>query len=201
MPENRRNEIKMKICCVPVKKIDSKIVEKTDSYKVDYQSYIAEKDVCWIERSIAEKDNNYKQLIPYVLIKNSDGQFACYKRHGTEKRLHGLYSSGIGGHVDEPDESETLRQTLENGMFRELSEELTNFDTDKISLKYLGLINEKETEVGLVHLGIVFLAECTAGFLPRPASELSGMEWKTQTELATLKKELWSELAFKLLEE
>lgn len=189
----------MKICCIPVEVLPKEIISQTNSFKGKRISdLISEKDVCWIERKEAENNNNYKQLIPYILVKN-ENKFACYKRHGTEQRLHGLYSCGIGGHVDEPDKQYSLEQTLETGMYRELSEEFCNFEKESITLNYLGLINENESNVGLVHLGIVFLAECNNGFIPKPAEELSGMEWKTEDEVKLLNKELWTELAFNLL--
>lgn len=84
-------------------------------------------------------------------------------------------------------------------MFRELDEELQNFDKAKIELKYIGIINEIESEVGLVHLGIVYLAKCNESYIPKPADELKNMEWKTVSEILSLEKELWTELAFRLL--
>jgi hypothetical protein len=60
----------------------------------------------WMPRSAAECDPSFKQLIPYVVVKRSDtGTIACYRRRGSEDRLHGLWSVGIGGHVDEGDRS------------------------------------------------------------------------------------------------
>ena len=92
-----------------------------------------------------------------------------------------------------------VRKTVEKGMYRELSEELTNFQQDKIDLKYLGIINEVESEVGLVHLGIVYIAECKNGYIPEAASELKNMDWKTVAEIDMLEKELWTTLAFRLV--
>lgn len=190
----------MKICCIPSEKIPKEIANRTDAFAVDYSELFSENDVCWIERQDAEKNPQYKQLIPYVIVRRHDGKCACYPRHGTEKRLHGLYSFGVGGHVEESDKKETLRETLECGMYRELSEELVDFPVAEIPLKYIGLINETETETGLVHLGIVFLAECDKNCELHASDELKGLEWKTTDEAASLKKELWSDLAFRLLE-
>ena len=93
-----------------------------------------------------------------------------------------------------------LVKTLECGMLRELSEELSNFDKDQVELRYLGLINEKESEVGLVHLGIVFMAVCKEGYTPKEAGETKGLEWKSKEELCKLKTELWTKLALELVE-
>ena len=189
----------MKILCIETKKLPENITKSTLSINENIFDIVASSDVVWIERPEAEKDTNYKQIIPYVLLKNENEQFAVYQRHGTEKRLHGKYSAGVGGHIDEPDNQNDLQKTIETGMYRELSEELSNFEKDNITLKYLGIINEVESEVGLVHLGVVYIAECKNGYLPKPASELKNMEWKTAEEITKLDKELWTELAFRLV--
>lgn len=191
----------MKICCVSVEKIPEEIKNSTSFFREDYSVFIKNEDVVWIERSTAETDFNYKQLIPYVLLQRADGKFACYQRHGTETRLHGKWSAGIGGHIDEPDKQDSLAETIETGMLRELTEELLNFEPTKISPNYLGIINETESEVGFVHLGIVYIAKCSENYEPIPADELRLMEWKTIKEIKEFQKELWTELAFKLLEE
>ena len=70
-----------------------------------------------------------------------------------------------------------------------------------MTLEYLGLISEKESDVGLVHLGIVYLARCKDDYVPLAAEETKGLEWKTKDELRNLKKELWSTLALDFLGE
>src|SRR6266542_3946898 len=57
-------------------------------------------------RSDAEQDKRYKQLIPYVLIFCND-KILRYRRGkgGQETRLHGLYSVGIGGHIADEDDN------------------------------------------------------------------------------------------------
>ncbi len=191
----------MKICCIKTEKLPLEISGTTGAFKKDLDSFIKKEDICWIERQQAETDFMYKQLIPYVLVKNSEGKFACYPRHGTEKRVSGLYSCGIGGHIDEPDKGDSLKETVETGLYRELSEELAGFDKSKITVKYLGVINEIISEVGLVHLGIVYYAECLPGYSPVATAETAGMEWLAYKDVLPLKKELWSELAFRLLME
>lgn len=189
----------MKICCVKTHDIPAAIAGATGAFAVPFDALFADAVPYWIEREHAEQDTSYKQLIPYIITADSHGLFACYPRHGNEVRLHGLYSCGIGGHIDETDKAETLLQTVLNGLYRELSEEFRDFQRDNISLHYKGIINEVETNVGLVHLGIVFFAQCTDGYSPHAAAELAGLQWKSRTELNSLKKERWSDLAFQLL--
>ncbi len=189
----------MKIMCIEKSKLPSQFTDSTVAVNKDIFDFINNSDIQWIERSEAEKNVAYKQLIPYILFRRADGLFACYQRHGTEKRLHDKYSAGVGGHVDEPDNQNDARKTLEKGMYRELSEELLNFQKEMIVLKYLGIINEIESEVGLVHIGIVYIADCKKGYIPAAASELKNMEWKTVEEIDKLDKELWTDLAFRLV--
>ena len=84
-------------------------------------------------------------------------------------------------------------------MIRELSEEISNFDNALIDLEYKGLINEVETQVGLVHLGIVYLGKCKTAFVPQESDETKGLEWKSLEELKQFKSELWTKLALNLL--
>ncbi len=162
----------MKICCIKTESVPSEIKKSTGTFSVSYQDILNSEEVVWKERKDAESDKNFQQIIPYVLLKNSEGKFACYQRHGNEKRLHGKWSCGIGGHIDETDNADSIEQIVKNGMSRELSEELKNFDADRIKLSYLGIINEIESNVGQVHLGLVFIAECNEGYIPTAASEL-----------------------------
>src|SRR5712675_3143156 len=60
--------------------------------------------LAYLNRSEAEHDKRYKQLIPYVLLICND-RLLRYRRGrgGAEARLHGLYSVGIGGHISDED--------------------------------------------------------------------------------------------------
>src|SRR5438128_11824878 len=56
----------------------------------------------YLNRSEAEQDRRYKQLIPYVLLICND-QLLRYRRckGGGETRLQGLYCDGIRGQISE----------------------------------------------------------------------------------------------------
>jgi predicted NUDIX family phosphoesterase len=107
-------------------------------------------------RSEAELDKRYKQLIPYVLI-ICNGRILRYRRGkgGQETRLHGLYSVGIGGHIsDEDDGLFSSRAGYQEGMRRELLEEV---EVEQVNEAAVGVINDDSTEVGQVHFGVVHL--------------------------------------------
>src|SRR5580704_7407049 len=82
--------------------------------------------ILYLNRSEAEQDRRYKQLIPYVLVICQD-KILRYRRGkgGQETRLHGLFSVGVGGHISEEDNGLFSNQLgYEEGMRRELMEEV-----------------------------------------------------------------------------
>lgn len=109
----------------------------------------------YMPRDAAEVDPNWKQLIPYVVINTPDG-ILLYQRtkKAGEQRLHGSYSIGFGGHIDEPED-------LLSGLHREVfNEELvwpeTGLGPNRGDLNQIGFIYINEG-VHAVHLGVVFV--------------------------------------------
>src|SRR5213592_3620754 len=86
----------------------------------------ASSHLLYLNRSDAEQDKRYKQLIPYVLI-ICNGKVLRYRRGkgGQEARLHGLFSVGVGGHISEEDHGLFSKALgYQDGMRRELMEEV-----------------------------------------------------------------------------
>ncbi|MFK7777196.1 MAG: phosphoesterase [Gimesia sp.] len=104
-------------------------------------------------RDTVEEDPSFKQLIPYCIFRH-EGKIFYYKRgsKGGEQRLHSKRSIGIGGHISSEDDAKA-GSTYREGMQREIEEEVA-MET-KYTEQCVGLINDDETEVGKVHLGIV----------------------------------------------
>jgi predicted NUDIX family phosphoesterase len=104
-----------------------------------------------------ETDPEFKQLIPYIVLKHG-GDLFHYSRGsaGTEKRLQALRSVGIGGHISE-DDARGSEDTYHTGMMRELLEEVEI--SCEWSEHFLGFINDDSIPVGRVHLGVVHLFE------------------------------------------
>ena len=116
----------------------------------------AQSNVVYLNRSEAELDKRYKQLIPYALILCGD-KVLRYRRGkgGQETRLHGLYSVGVGGHISEEDNSLFSGGIgYHDAMRRELMEEVSIDVTKEMAV---AVINDDSTEVGFVHLGIVHI--------------------------------------------
>ncbi len=151
----------------------------------------------WMARAEAESDPRWKQPIPYLLLRDTQGAVAAYERAGSEGRLHGLWSVGLGGHVERADERPSVSATLLACAHREIAEELELGPADPPELRFLGVVNEDVTEVGRVHWGLVLEARCSTH--PRSGPELGGLRWLLPEEAAALPLERWSRLALGLL--
>ncbi len=116
----------------------------------------------FIRRAEAEQDPSWKQLIPYVLIRKGDTYLHYVRGKGSgEKRLVAKGSIGIGGHINHNDESlfQAGLDFYEEALQRELHEELRM--DGHFATRIIALINDDETAVGQVHLGVVHLCELT----------------------------------------
>jgi len=110
--------------------------------------------LCYLNRSEAEHDKRFKQLIPYVLVICKD-RILRYRRGkgGQETRLHGLYSVGVGGHIADEDHGLFSKDLgYHDGMLRELAEEVA---VEEIRESAVAVLNDDSTEVGWVHFGVV----------------------------------------------
>jgi predicted NUDIX family phosphoesterase len=142
---------------------ERKLFEKLGVFQgisLDVEKYLpivtAPSNVLYLNRSEAEQDKRYKQLIPYALI-ICNGKILRYRRGkgGQETRLHGLYSVGVGGHISEEDHG---LWTYHEAMRRELMEEMAIDVTKEVAV---AVINDDSTEVGYVHLGVVHIVHVT----------------------------------------
>src|SRR4030042_529660 len=114
---------------------------------------------CFMNRAEVEEDPSYKQLIPYVIM-SCDGKYLNYVRgrRAGEKRLVGLRSIGIGGHINPVDNEVPVFDTDFREMYaaaveREVAEEV-NVEAGH-SDRIAALLNDDSNRVGSVHLGIV----------------------------------------------
>ncbi len=152
-----------------------------------------------------EQDPSFKQLIPYVIFRHCDGgrdsvfQYTRGSGQG-EGRLHRKRSVGIGGHISAADVgSDGSGNPYEEGMRRELEEEVS-IDTPCTS-RCVGLINDDETEVGRVHLGVVHLVDVQQPAVHPRESEIIECGFRPVPEiLADMEGfETWSQICMKAL--
>ena len=134
-------------------------------------------NIFYLNRSEAEQDKRFKQLIPYALILCND-RILRYRRGrgGQETRLHGLYSVGVGGHISEEDNGlfSGSRLGYHEAMRRELMEEVA-IEVEKDSA--VGVINDDSTDVGYVHLGIVHIVNVSSESVAGNRSGIVGPEF------------------------
>ena len=109
----------------------------------------------FLERDMVEYDTRYKQLIVYLVLRHRQKIFIYQRIRATgEKRLLDKYSFGLGGHIN-PVRSRNFRRLIASNLTRELKEEVSF--KGPFSYRFLGFLNDEETEVGKYHFGLVFL--------------------------------------------
>ena len=146
----------------------------------------------YVDRATAEDDPTHKQLIPYVLVRDGARVFLMERTDaGGDARLHGKASIGVGGHLNPVDEGEDALMT---GLQREWAEEL---DADwEPEFKLVGLLNDDDNPVGVVHLGVVFTVEAKGRSVAvRERDKLIGrFAEPAEVEAAWDRLETWSQL-------
>ena len=145
----------------------------------------------FLRRGEAEDDPAWKQIIPYLLLRDRGRLFLMKRsRAGGDARLHERWSIGVGGHLGPADRG------IEAGLRREFEEEL--MATWLLEPRLLGLLNDDSTAVGQVHLGVVFEAEAAGRAVAvRETHKLSGAFVEPgEVERGYAHLETWSQLLF-----
>jgi predicted NUDIX family phosphoesterase len=146
-------------------------------------------------RPAMEVDPSFKQVIPYLVLRDGPRWFLMQRtRGGADSRLHDRWSVGIGGHLNPGDND------VHGGLAREWREELVaDFEPD---YRLVGLLNDDTTDVGRVHLGVVFVAD--AGGRPvavRETDKLAGGFTPAGSVRSVRERlETWSRIVFDQLD-
>lgn len=145
----------------------------------------------FLDRPTAEISPQYKQIIPYVLIRHGDAYFLLQRTpKQTEARLHHKLSLGIGGHInpDTPD--------LFDGLQKELEEEVEV--VGDYDLTFVGILNDDTTDVGRVHLGAVYVLDAHDGNVNVRETEKMSGRWVARNDLAAHRDamESWSQIVY-----
>ncbi len=173
---------------------------ETDKY---LKVFLARGNNLFLPRPTAETSPEYKQIIPYALI--ACGQKVLHYVRGKkagEQRLVAKGSIGIGGHMNETDESLFAMDeaAYKAGVEREVNEEITintSFE-DRI----VALLNDDTTEVGRVHLGIVHVFKLAEPKVEKREAMITGLAFLTKQELLARRDSLetWSQICLDSLE-
>jgi predicted NUDIX family phosphoesterase len=151
----------------------------------------------FIPRPEAETNPAYKQIIPYAMIafEKTVLHYVRGKKAG-EQRLVAKGSIGIGGHMNEADESLFAmdEEAYRAGVEREVNEEI-KIDTP-FEDRIVALLNDDSTEVGRVHLGIVHIFKLKEPKVQKREAMITGLTFLTKDELMTRRESLetWSQI-------
>jgi predicted NUDIX family phosphoesterase len=157
----------------------------------------------FLPREQAEHDPSHKQIIPYAVI-TFEGKVLHYVRgkKAGEQRLVAKGSIGIGGHMNETDESLFAldEAAYRAGVEREVNEEIkidTNFE-DRI----VALLNDDTTEVGRVHLGVVHVFKLAEPKVEKNETMITGLAFLNKEELIARRESLesWSQICLDSLD-
>jgi len=157
----------------------------------------------FLPRAQAEHDPTHKQLLPYVLLAFQDKvlHYVRGKKAG-EQRLVAKGSIGIGGHMNDCDESLFAldQAAYRAGVEREVNEEIkihTQFE-DRI----VALLNDDATEVGCVHLGIVHVFKLAEPKVEKREAMITNLAFLNKDELLARRDSLetWSQLCLDALD-
>jgi len=157
----------------------------------------------FLPRAQAENDPSHKQIIPYALIVHGETilHYVRGKKAG-EQRLVSKGSIGIGGHMNDTDESLFAwdESAYHAGVAREVHEEL------KIDSAYdervVALLNDDTTEVGRVHLGIVHVFRVAEPKVQKRETMITNVAFLTKDELRQRRDQLetWSQICLDSLD-
>lgn len=153
-------------------------------------------------RNELEEDPSFKQIIPYAVICHMDEVY-MFKRlnRQTEVRLHNKCSLGVGGHMNpfgEMIDTNYLHHELE----REMNEEVKVFSDCLIeNIRPIGFINDDLSEVGQVHLGVLYHINVSNKHIEINEKEKMTGEWIDKKQLMNFYEnmETWSQLYCKLI--
>lgn len=115
-----------------------------------------EDEMIFVSEEWAEDQGGMLEIATYTVFHRAGEEVFGYLREGGEERLHGKFSFGVGGHVEDYDLSET-QNTIRAGAIRENKEEVgvekpptfqevIYTDADPVSQDHLGVVFTCEVE-------------------------------------------------------
>jgi predicted NUDIX family phosphoesterase len=162
-------------------------------------SFLNRENNFFLRRAQAENDPTHKQIIPYAIIAcdNNVLHYVRGKKAG-EQRLAAKGSIGIGGHMNNEDESLfnylVDEAAYRAGVEREVNEEIkieSPFE-DRI----VALLNDDTTEVGRVHLGVVHIFKLAEPKVQKREAMITNLGFLSAAELKARRDalETWSQI-------
>jgi predicted NUDIX family phosphoesterase len=189
-------ELEEKVLVVPSDIINS-LCPKPFSQNTEGVSAAAVKNGAFLARKIAETDFNFKQIIPYVIVRH-ENRYILMRRttKQTEARLHDKYSIGVGGHINDDDAAKGIDNIIHCGMRREIEEEI--HIKDERSCELVGVINDNSSEVSRVHMGLVYVLTAGSSEFDITEKDKYTANWATVEEMLPFydKMESWTQIVY-----
>jgi predicted NUDIX family phosphoesterase len=151
----------------------------------------------FLPRAQAEQDPAHKQIVPYAIIAHGNTvlHYVRGKKAG-EQRLVSKGSIGIGGHMNDTDESLFAwdKDAYRAGVEREVREEI-RIDSP-FEDRIVALLNDDTTEVGQVHLGIVHVFRLAEPKVQKREAMITNLAFLNKDELLARRAalETWSQI-------
>lgn len=152
------------------------------------------------KRNELEEDPSFKQIIPYAVISNKESFYLFKRTSGqTEKRLHNLFSLGVGGHMNPDYSMESIEQYLVDELKRELYEEVRLINGCLIEdIEFIGFINDDTIPVGRVHIGLLYNIHVSNKEVRINETDKMTAAWIDKSNLAEFYEgmETWTKIAY-----
>lgn len=176
-----------------------------------YRELLRPRNCTYLPRSMAEANNDYKQVITYIMI-TCKGRLLAFKRGNytrTDKFLRGSHCVGFGGHVVDSDFTLFNEEDcgVRDSAIREIFEEIAVPATEQRSLaeriELVGALNDDSSEVGRRHFAFIFRYEVEAWDRwsePRRGEKaVTNLRWLDSTQRSVLLRdfEYWSQLCLR----
>ncbi|HEY6538117.1 MAG TPA: hypothetical protein VI138_03645 [Candidatus Dormibacteraeota bacterium] len=146
-------------------------------------------------RSDVEAEPEWQQIIPHLVVRDRDRVLTMRRlRAGSEPRLRGQVTLGVGGHINASDGD---RQTAWSaGCLREWGEEVVC--DREVTGHAVGLLKDDAGAVGRVHLGVLILVDAEAARIEvRERDKLEGrMAGIEELGVYYLEMETWSQFVY-----
>jgi predicted NUDIX family phosphoesterase len=167
--------------------------------------FLKRKNNFFLPRAQAENDPDFKQIIPYAIITHGNKvlHYVRGKKAG-EQRLAAKGSIGIGGHMNNEDES-LFNYLVDEAAYRAAVEREVNEEI-KIESPFedriVALLNDDTTEVGRVHLGIVHVFKLAEPRVQKREAMITNLAFLSADELKARREtlETWSQICLDALE-
>jgi len=149
-------------------------------------------------RSEVEAQPDWQQLIPHLVVRDGTKILTMRRlRAGSEPRLRGQVTLGVGGHINAGDGAP--RSAWGAGCRREWGEEVVC--DRELMAQAVGLLKDDAGAVGQVHLGVLILVDATTAAVEvRERDKLEGrMAPIDQLGVYYLEMETWSQFVYDAL--